>query len=74
MIHFGLAYQLQQKLDVEMFAIIDTPNKPKKMFKNQIWGNSEKKKLIFCCVPTSQTDVHSLNGSCTVLHRAAQFA
>ena len=35
MAHFGLAYQLQQKLDADFFAIIDTPNKPKKMFENQ---------------------------------------
>ena len=35
MAHFGLAYQLQQKLDAEFFAIIDTSNKPKKMFENQ---------------------------------------
>jgi len=42
MAHFGLAYQLQQKLDVEMFAIIDTPNKPKKMFKNQKIINFQK--------------------------------
>ena len=42
MAHFGLAYQLQQKLDAEMFAIIDTPNKPKKMFKNQKIINFQK--------------------------------
>jgi len=42
MAHFGLAYQLQQKLDVDMFAIIDTPNKPKKMFKNQKIVNFQK--------------------------------
>ena len=42
MAHFGLAYQLQQKLDADFFAIIDTPNKPKKMFKNQKIVNFEK--------------------------------
>ena len=42
MAHFGLAYQLQQKLDGEFYAIIDTPNKPKKMFKNQKIVNFEK--------------------------------
>ena len=35
MLHFGLAYFLQQKLDSEFFAIIDVPNKPKKMFEDQ---------------------------------------
>ena len=36
--------------------------------------DSEKYKLIFVCVLASQTDVHSLNGSCTVLKCVAQFA
>jgi len=35
MLHFGLAYYLQQKIDAEFYAIIDVPNKPKKMFQNQ---------------------------------------
>jgi len=43
MAHFGLAYQLQQKLDADFFAIIDTPNKPKKMFQNQKLVNFKKK-------------------------------
>lgn len=42
MIHFGLAYQLQQKLDDDFFAMIDTPNKPKKMFLNQKIVNFQK--------------------------------
>ena len=42
MIHFGLAYQLQQKLDDDFFAIIDTPNNPKKMFLNQKIVNFQK--------------------------------
>ncbi len=35
MLHFGLAYYLQQKIDADFYAVIDTPNKPKKMFQNQ---------------------------------------
>jgi hypothetical protein len=42
MIHFGLAYQLQQKLDDSFFAMIDTPNNPKKMFLSQKIVNFEK--------------------------------
>ncbi len=42
MAHFALAYQLQQKLDADFFAIIDTPNKPKKMFQNQKLVNFKK--------------------------------
>ena len=43
MAHFGLAYQLQQKLDADFFAIIDTPNNPKKMFETQKLVNFNKK-------------------------------
>ena len=43
MAHFALAYQLQQKVDADFFAIIDTPNKPKKMFQNQKLVNFKKK-------------------------------
>ena len=35
MLHFGLAYYLQQKLDGDFYAVIDIPNNPKKMFLNQ---------------------------------------
>ena len=35
MLHFGLAYYLQQKLDDDFYAVIDVPNNPKKMFLNQ---------------------------------------
>ena len=35
MLHFGLAYYLQQKLDDDFYAVIDIPNNPKKMFLNQ---------------------------------------
>ena len=42
MAHFVLAYQLQQKVDADFFAIIDTPNKPKKMFQNQKLVNFKK--------------------------------
>jgi len=42
MIQLGLAYQLQQKLDDDFFAIIDTPNNPKKMFQNQKIVNFQK--------------------------------
>jgi hypothetical protein len=35
MLHFGLAYYLQQKLDDDFYSIIDIPNNPKKMFLNQ---------------------------------------
>ncbi|MEM2159916.1 MAG: hypothetical protein QXN55_03065 [Candidatus Nitrosotenuis sp.] len=35
MLHFTLAYYLQQKLDDDFYAIIDVPNNPKKMFLNQ---------------------------------------
>jgi len=40
--HFGLAKGLQEKLDDDFFAIIDTPNNPKKMFLNQKIVNFEK--------------------------------
>ena len=42
MLHFGLAYYLQQKIDAEFYAIIDVPNKPKKMFQNQNLINFQK--------------------------------
>jgi len=42
MAHFGLAYQLQQEMNADFFAIIDTPNKPKKMFQNQKIVNFKK--------------------------------
>lgn len=35
MLHFTLAYYLQQKLDDDFYAIIDVPNNPKKMFQSQ---------------------------------------
>jgi len=35
LLHFSLAYYLQQKIDADFYAVIDTPNKPKKMFQNQ---------------------------------------
>jgi hypothetical protein len=42
MSQFGLSYQLQQKLDSDFFAIIDTPNNPKEMFLNQRIVNFKK--------------------------------
>ena len=42
MVHFGLAYYLQQKLDDDFYAIIDVPNKPKKMFLEQKIVNFQK--------------------------------
>lgn len=35
MLHFGLAYYLQQKLNADFYAIIDVSNRPKKFFLNQ---------------------------------------
>ena len=32
MLHFGIAYYLKDKINAELTAIIDTPNKPKQMF------------------------------------------
>lgn len=42
MLHFGLAYYLQQKLDDDFYAIIDVSNNPKKMFLNQKIVNFQK--------------------------------
>jgi len=42
MLHFGVAYYLQQKLDGDFYAIIDVPNNPKKMFLNQKIVNFQK--------------------------------
>jgi hypothetical protein len=42
MLQFGLAYYLQEKINGDFFAIIDTPNNPKKMFQNQKLVNFEK--------------------------------
>lgn len=42
MLHFGLAYYLQQKFNGEFYAIIDTPNNPKKMFIDQKFVNFKK--------------------------------
>jgi hypothetical protein len=41
MIHFELAYYLQQQIDDEFYAIIDIPNNPKKMFLKQKLVNFE---------------------------------
>lgn len=35
MLHFGLAFYLQQRLNGDFFAVVDVPNNPKKMFLNQ---------------------------------------
>jgi hypothetical protein len=42
MLHFGLAYYLQQKLDSDFYAVIDVSNNPKKMFLNQKLVNFQK--------------------------------
>lgn len=42
MLHFLLAYYLQQKLDNNFYAIIDVPNNPKKMFMSQKIVNFQK--------------------------------
>ncbi len=42
MLHFELAYYLQQQIDDEFYAIIDIPNNPKKMFLKQKLVNFEK--------------------------------
>lgn len=41
-LHFELAYYLQQQIDDEFFAIIDIPNNPKKMFLKQKLVNFKK--------------------------------
>ena len=42
MLHFELAYYLQQQIDHEFYAIIDIPNNPKKMFLKQKLVNFEE--------------------------------
>ena len=42
MLHFGIAYYLKDKINAELTAIIDTPNKPKQMFLNQKIVNFKK--------------------------------
>lgn len=42
MLHFALAYYLQQKLEGDFYAIVDVPNNPKKMFVNQRMVNFQK--------------------------------
>ena len=42
MLHFELAYYLQNLTDSEFFAVIDIPNNPKKMFLKQKFVNFEK--------------------------------
>ena len=42
MLHFELAYYLQQQIDDEFYAIIDINNNPKKMFLKQKLVNFKK--------------------------------
>lgn len=42
MLHFGLSYYLQEKLDDDFYAVIDIPNNPKKMFLKQKMVNFQK--------------------------------
>tara|TARA_B100000029_G_scaffold133968_1_gene128114 strand:- start:13170 stop:14702 length:1533 start_codon:yes stop_codon:yes gene_type:complete len=63
LLHFGLAYYLQQKLDDDFFAIIDVPNRPKTFFLEQNLVTFNKKWFLHDHITrnNSKLDIDYLN-------------